>query len=157
MKFLIFFFFLHFFNHSAFARDPKLFTTDFCTAYPEGTLSRPYLWRHCCIEHDLFFWAGGSLDDRKKTDLELKACVEKTGESLQAKLIYIAVTVGGKSPLRFKSRQWGNAWTGRTRYESLSESETYALLETLEREDLHVSTELKQSFRERLLSRLDSK
>lgn len=135
----------------------KPFTTDFCTSYPEGTRSRPDVWKHCCIEHDLYFWAGGSLEERKAADLNLKSCVEKTGEIEQARLIYLAVTIGGSSPIRFKTRQWGNAWSDRPRYLSLTEEETTEILQTLETSDTHISSELKQSFKEQLYSRLDSK
>lgn len=135
----------------------KLFTTDFCTAYPEGTRAKPDLWKHCCVEHDLYFWAGGSLDERKAADLNLKSCVEKTGEVEQARLIYLAVSVGGSSPIRFRTRQWGNAWPSRARYLSLTENETALILQVLETQDTHVSSELKQSFKEQLYSRLDSK
>ena len=51
--------------------DLKPFATDYCTLYVEGTHQQPNLWRHCCVEHDLYFWAGGSLDDKKATDLNL--------------------------------------------------------------------------------------
>lgn len=135
----------------------KLFSTDFCTAYPEGTRSRPDLWKHCCIEHDLYFWAGGSLEERKKADLNLKSCVEKTGETEQARLIYLAVSIGGNSPIRFRTREWGNAWSNRPRYLTLTEQETAQILTTLDLQDTHVTSELKQSFKEQLYSRLDSK
>ena len=72
----------------------KPFLTDYCTAYSEGTREHPDLWKHCCIEHDLYFWAGGSRDERKQTDLRLKHCVEATGEVEIARLIYLAVSIG---------------------------------------------------------------
>lgn len=135
----------------------KPFLTDYCTAYPEGTRERPDQWKHCCVEHDLFFWAGGSMEDRKRTDLRLKECVERAGAPVQARLIYAAVSIGGKSPVRFKTKEWGHAWPGRIRYQSLSEEETAAAInyiELLQSEDL--PSELKQTFKETLNLRLDN-
>lgn len=138
------------------AQNLKPFVTDFCTSYREGTSQKPDLWKHCCVEHDLYFWAGGSLEDRKATDLRLKSCVESTGAIFQAKLIYLGVTLGGVSPIKFKSKQWGNAWENRQRHISLNEIETSQLIQYLEENEFELSSELKQTFKEQLNSRLDS-
>jgi len=135
----------------------RTFETDYCTAYFDGTRQSPDLWKHCCEEHDLYFWSGGSLDDRKATDLRLKSCVEKTGATVQAILIYTAVSIGGASPIRFKTKEWGNAWGNRSRYITLTETDTALLLQHLEVNNLTLSPTLKQSFTEQLNSRLDSK
>lgn len=133
----------------------KPFLTDYCTAYTEGTREQPELWKHCCIEHDLFFWAGGSLEDRKAADLNLKTCVEKTGAVSQARLIYLAVSLGGNSPIRFKTKEWGHAWEKRERYLRLTEAETATVLQNIEVSN-QLNSELKQSFKEQLNSRLDN-
>jgi hypothetical protein len=70
--------------------------------------------------------------------------------------MYTAVSLGGQSPIRFKTKQWGNAWPGRTRYLSLSEAETALVLhyiDLLSSPDL--SLKLKQNFKQTLNSRLD--
>lgn len=134
----------------------KPFITDYCTAYAEGTRESPDQWKHCCVEHDLYFWAGGSLVDRKQTDLRLKNCVEDAGAPVQARLIYAAVTIGGQSPIRFRTKEWGHAWAGRVRYQSLSEQETSMLINYIELLDSQdVPSALKQSFKEILNNRLD--
>lgn len=134
----------------------KPFLTDYCTAYSEGTREKPDLWKHCCVEHDLYFWAGGSHDDRKETDLRLKSCVEATGEVAIARLIYLAVTIGGNSPIRFKTKEWGHSWEKRERYLSLTESETALILQAIETTSSQdLTPELRQSFKEQLNSRLD--
>jgi hypothetical protein len=134
------------------------FETDFCTSYPEGTLRHPDQWKHCCIEHDLYFWAGGSSQDREKTDLRLRSCIESTGAKFQAKLMYYAVKIGGMSPVRFKSKQLGNAWgSSRSRYEKLNEQETFLILHDLEWENDSIPLPMKQSFKLQLLGRLESK
>lgn len=135
----------------------KPFLTDYCTAYPEGTRDQPDLWKHCCIEHDLYFWAGGSRDDRKETDLRLKTCVEATGEVEIARLIYAAVTIGGASPIRFKTKEWGHAFEGRERYLSLSVDETTMVMNQLDQQETELTSEMKNNFYEQLNSRLDLK
>lgn len=135
----------------------KPFLTDYCTAYPEGTREQPDLWKHCCIEHDLYFWAGGSRDDRKETDLRLKHCVEATGEVEIARLIYAAVSLGGASPIRFKTKEWGHAFTKRERYLSLSSDETALVIRHIENQESELTPELKNSFYEQLNSRLELK
>ena len=83
--------------------------------------------------------------------------MEKTGAKTQAALIYAAVSIGGSSPIRFKTKQWGNSWIDRKRYLSLSETETAAIIQYLETHNVELSVERKQSFKEQLHSRLDSK
>jgi hypothetical protein len=147
-------------SYAAIAQDNgnlKPFLTDYCTGYAEGTRAQPDLWKHCCVEHDLYFWAGGSRDDRKATDLRLKHCVEATGAVEVARLIYAAVTVGGASPIRFKTKEWGHAFANRERYLALTTQETSLVIEHLEHQDTELTTELKNSFYEQLNSRLDFK
>ena len=86
------------------------FLTDYCTGYPEGTLERPGIWKHCCLEHDLYFWAGGDHNDRRTSDVILRECVAETGEEFQAKLIYWAVTAGSYSPVKFSNKKWNYGW-----------------------------------------------
>lgn len=132
------------------------FVTDYCTAYAEGTSSNPNQWKHCCVEHDLYFWAGGSMQDRKLADINLRDCVAETGAIVQSQLIYAAVTIGGQSPIRFKTKQWGHAWPGRVRYQSLTEKETAAAIHYID--EIHhsdISNRLKDTFKLNLHSRLD--
>jgi hypothetical protein len=136
---------------------PNPFATDFCTMYKEGPANKPDAWKHCCVEHDLYFWAGGSLEDKKTTDLRLKSCVDKSGYPGQARLIYTAVTIGGASPIHIKDKQWGNAWVNRIRYLSLTEEETSAILLFMDRNNFELPASLKQSFKEQLNSRMDAK
>src|SRR5687767_10446939 len=41
-------------------REVAAFPTDGCSAFPDGTLSDATLWQHCCVEHDLAYYAGGN-------------------------------------------------------------------------------------------------
>jgi hypothetical protein len=159
MKWMIIFFL--FFSLSSWGNSQDSlnpFETDYCTSYSEGTLGHPNQWKHCCVEHDLYFWAGGSSQDRKKTDLRLKSCVESTGAKFHAYLMFYGVKIGGMSPVRFKSKQWGNAWgQGRSRYEKLNEQETFLVLHHLDLENSSLPLPLKNSFKQQLLGRLESK
>ncbi len=135
--------------------DLKPFLTDYCTSYPEGTRQKPELWKHCCVEHDLYFWAGGSKSDRKETDVRLRECVAATGAHRQAKLIYAAVSIGANSPIRFKTKQWGHAFENRTRYLALTAEESNLVVESLARQNPDIPRELFNSFKAQLFSRLD--
>jgi hypothetical protein len=86
------------------------FTTDGCTGFFNGTQKDPNLWLHCCIEHDIYLWAGGTKNSRYKADQRLKNCVEATGEKWIANLMYIAVRLGSYSPIKLKTKKWGNGW-----------------------------------------------
>lgn len=85
------------------------FQTDGCTLFAEGTFNRPKLWQHCCVEHDLRYWFGGSMVDQLKSDQRLKSCVEKVAGKNWAQLIYTGVRAGHLSPLKSKY-QWSWGW-----------------------------------------------
>lgn len=123
MKYLLAILFL--FNSTLLLASSKLipFSTDFCTAYPEGTFSHPNLWAKCCVEHDLFLWAGGSKKDRNEVDKNLKRCVAGTGATIHSKLIYFGVRLGSYSPIKFKGKLWGNGWNPRRKDAPLTKEE----------------------------------
>ncbi|MBS1960634.1 MAG: hypothetical protein JST04_00350 [Bdellovibrionales bacterium] len=109
---------------SATAGDLRPFSTDGCTKWRDGTRKHPTLWRHCCVAHDLAFWAGGTVPGRDQADRDLRDCVAATGAKREAKLIYAGVRVGSRSPRKIPGMQWGNAWDARrTRTEPLSGAE----------------------------------
>ena len=107
---------------SAFAKQETLkkLTTDYCTSYPEGTPKKPDLWKHCCLIHDMTFWAGGISSERMQADLDLRSCIEETGARDQAKLIYFAVRIASYSPIKYPSKKWNNGWKNRMSYQELS-------------------------------------
>lgn len=61
---------------------------DGCTGIEEGN------WGHCCYEHDVLYWIGGSADDRFNADKRLSQCVAKAGGPEGA--FFNAVRVFGK-------------------------------------------------------------
>ncbi|RYZ65775.1 MAG: FAD-binding oxidoreductase [Proteobacteria bacterium] len=114
------------------SRTLSVFKTDGCTGYPEGTYIEPNLWRHCCIEHDLYYWTGGPLSAQDQADLKLKACVEATGEDVHAQIMYYAVILGHQSPYIIHDKRWGNGWKPEgSETQALSQSEFEVVESTL--------------------------
>ncbi|MFW6253809.1 MAG: FAD-binding oxidoreductase, partial [Chitinivibrionales bacterium] len=72
----------------------KPFTSDDCSCWPEG-YDQKRQWEECCREHDLAYWAGGSYQERLEADERLRECVERTGDSAVARLMFYGVRVGG--------------------------------------------------------------
>lgn len=108
---------------SAFAESLTAFKTDYCTNYPEGTRESPELWKNCCLEHDMYFWAGGTRAERDEADLQLRSCVEKKAGTSQANIMYYAIRAGSLSPVKFPDKKWNNGWREREDYAQLSEED----------------------------------
>jgi hypothetical protein len=85
------------------------FQTDGCTGFVDGPPGRPTLWLHCCTEHDLRYWFGGSQEDIQFADLALRSCVNDVAGSGWSRLIYDAVVAGHSSPVKSKTR-WSWGW-----------------------------------------------
>jgi hypothetical protein len=131
----------------------KPFFSDYCTWYPEGTIHRPQLWKHCCLEHDLYYWIGGNRNDRWRVDQLLKQCVQQTNASRAANIMYQAVRIGSLSPFKMRGRKWGHGWHKRRRYQSLTISEIQLIFDYLTKPNRYVTPELIQSVRAELLRR----
>lgn len=87
----------------------KPFYTDGCTLFIDGPPSKPNLWRHCCVEHDLRYWFGGDREDAHNANLQLGACVKSVAGSLWGKIIYHGVEIGRYSPVKHPTH-WGWGW-----------------------------------------------
>lgn len=94
---------------SASAETLKPFTSDGCSAFPNGTFKQKELWLSCCTAHDIAYWKGGTYEQRLTADQELKLCVEKVGEPQIAALMLAGVRVGG-TPYFPTSFRWGYGW-----------------------------------------------
>jgi len=108
------------------------FQTDGCTDFPDGTSRDKVLWRDCCVQHDLYLWAGGTEDERLDVDRQLKECVISKGAPVPAWVMYLGVRIGSRSPIRYKEMEWGNAWNAegaspRPRYQALTPDEVSEL------------------------------
>ncbi|HEX4926047.1 MAG TPA: hypothetical protein VFV50_18280 [Bdellovibrionales bacterium] len=98
------------------------FTTDGCTVIEEGTKQDPDKWGHCCYEHDLAYWAGGTYSERRAADLKFMECIRDAGEPELAVFAYLGVRVGG-SALVPSPYRWGYGWSGVRGYWPLTPAE----------------------------------
>lgn len=121
---------------AAHAEDISPFATDGCSDFPDGTPSQRVLWRHCCVAHDLTYWAGGTYAERLASDQELERCVARVADAALAKLMLAGVRVGGSPywPTRFR---WGYGWSWPRGYKALSEMEREQVRRQLEQVVAH--------------------
>ncbi len=82
---------------------PHAFKSDGCSCWPDGE------WLKCCVKHDLLYWMGGTGEERKNADLELRKCVTEKGHPILGQVMLLGVRVGGVwwIPTPFR---WGFGW-----------------------------------------------
>lgn len=114
--------------------------------FADGTPKRPGLWVHCCEEHDMRYWFGGSVGDMDKADLRLKACVKDVAGATWAELIYTGVRMGHTSPVKNKTH-WSWGWNEERADVALTATETNYVIEELRR--LPLDLEIIEKFIER--------
>lgn len=100
----------------------KIFESDGCSAFPDGTLQQNKLWLSCCKQHDYSYWKGGTYQERLSADKALRTCVDKVGEPKVALLMLAGVRVGG-TPWLPTTFRWGYGWPYPRLYNPLSEEE----------------------------------
>lgn len=110
------------FANLSYAGDLKPFSSDGCSAFPDGTDKQKTLWQQCCFEHDKAYWQGGSYSEREKADFELRACVANVGEPAVALIMLTGVRVGGDPHLPTDFR-WGYGWPYLRGYKKLTKPE----------------------------------
>jgi len=108
--------------NTTYADEIKPFTSDGCSAFPDGTLEQQDLWLQCCVEHDRAYWQGGTYQQRIDADQRLHICVADVGKPLIAELMLAGVRVGGSPYLPAKFR-WGYGWPYLRGYKALTEEE----------------------------------
>lgn len=100
------------------------FTSDGCSLFPDSSIITNDDWCECCFQHDLAYWRGGTAEERKQADLDLKQCVlEKTNDATLARVMYEGVRLGG-SPYFYNWYRWGYGWSYERKYQALSEEES---------------------------------
>jgi len=85
------------------ALPPKPFTTDGCSMWPDSD------WGHCCVEHDIEYWCGGSRTDRSAADRRLRQCLADNGNPAMGVIMQIGTRTGGFAVLPLPWR-WGYGW-----------------------------------------------
>lgn len=99
------------------------FKTDGCSSVsPDGTLGRPTLWQHCCVDHDIAYWKGGTLQEKNDADETLNQCVSEVFSGIYGRAMQVAVYIGG-SPRYHTGYAWGYGWNHIRGYHELSESD----------------------------------
>lgn len=81
----------------------RVFTSDGCSVWPDSD------WGHCCVDHDIAYWCGGSSEDRAASDEALGVCVDAAGGP--GGMMAFGVRLGGIpwSPFPFR---WAYGWDG---------------------------------------------
>jgi len=113
---------LVFFLNLSYASELKSFTSDGCSAFPDGTEEQKTLWHQCCFAHDKSYWQGGSYSEREKADFELRSCVAGVGEPAVAVVMLAGVRVGG-TPIYPTEFRWGYGWPYFRWYQTLTTTE----------------------------------
>lgn len=109
-------------SRGSFGADLKAFTSDGCSAFPNGTNKQSTLWLTCCTTHDHAYWQGGTYNQRVEADVALQQCVSALGEKEIALLMLTGVRVGG-SPFFPTKFRWGYGWPYPKFYGKLSDQE----------------------------------
>jgi len=99
------------------------FTSDGCSLFPDGTIKDRAQWCECCLGHDIAYWRGGTEDERRKADEELRACVlKRTQDNALAETMYLGVRAGGH-PVFPAWYRWAYGWPYGRGYQSLNDEE----------------------------------
>jgi len=104
------------------AEEIQPFTSDGCSAFPDGTFTQNELWLSCCTAHDYAYWQGGTYDERLIADQALEQCVAKVGQPEIAALMLAGVRVGG-TPYLPTTFRWGYGWSYPRWYQILTAEE----------------------------------
>lgn len=135
------------------ANDLRPFVSDYCSKWPEGKNEDPAQWADCCFSHDLHYWVGGTNEERKNSDKELKECVKLNGASIESFLMYIGVRIGGNPG--DASYAWGFGWKESRGYEKIPTDDlanAKSLLENSDYNQEEATKKLIQDFIENVLN-----
>lgn len=116
------------------ASEVKPFSSDGCSAFPDGTYLQNQLWLKCCTAHDFAYWQGGTYQQRLNADKELEKCVAKVGEPEIALLMLAGVRVGG-TPFLPTNFRWGYGWPYPKFYKELSSDEKQQIQDSIKQDN----------------------
>jgi hypothetical protein len=109
------------------------FVSNGCSVFPENDTYA------CCYMHDMAYWQGGTLSERRRADLALHQCVVDVtgGNYVESGLIYAAVSIFGLPGIPTRV-QWGYGWgdSRQTSYNALTPAE-HALAESRKQDLCH--------------------
>nr|BDT27001.1 hypothetical protein BHI3_04670 [Bacteriovorax sp. HI3] len=126
MKTLLLAFSLLFMNSQAFGEEENRlnpFESDGCSMVPDSEPFSNNDWLNCCIPHDINYWKGGTAEEKEKTDMAFKACLEKNkmGKWLST-IFYYGVSLGGTPKIKTTWR-WGYGWEKSRSFSPLSKKD----------------------------------
>lgn len=110
---------------AACATQPGLrpFVSDGCSWFPDRALVGKADWCSCCLAHDLAYWKGGTEEQRRQADRQLRDCVAtKTGDAILAENMQAGVRAGGSPALPTPFR-WAYGWPAGRGYQPLDGDE----------------------------------
>jgi hypothetical protein len=90
---------------------PKTFKQDGCTLFPDSILGSDF--REACLAHDIVYWNGGTKEERKEADHNLKLAVAEAGTTgyIIQKPVYLGVRLFGDTWLtKYFDANWGFGW-----------------------------------------------
>lgn len=89
------------------------FTTDGCSGGMSRTwrfvFRRPPPWEGLCVDHDRKYHPGGTREERRAADRELRDAVARKGYPAIAFFMWLAIRAGGH-PLLPLPWRWGFGW-----------------------------------------------
>lgn len=94
---------------TSYAQSLAPFSSDGCSAFPDGTWENKELFLDCCTLHDFAYWQGGTVEQRIKADQEFSQCISDIGQPELAQFMLVGVRVGG-SPYWPTPFRWGYGW-----------------------------------------------
>jgi hypothetical protein len=81
-------------------KPPLPFVNDGCSAAPDLDF------RSCCEAHDRVYYQGGTREQRRQADRELRQCIRTKGHRILDDIYYLGVRIGGV-PWLPTSWRWG--------------------------------------------------
>lgn len=102
------------------------FTTDGCSRYADGPITREgYEWLHCCEQHDIRYWSGlGGEKAQDQADVEIRQCIIEAGFPVRAEIIYAALLAARPINSHTKvSFRWGYGWDKQLHHRQLTNAE----------------------------------
>lgn len=104
------------------AGELRPFTSDGCSAFPDGTFTDSTKWLKCCVAHDKAYWLGGTYAERLAADNALKQCISSVENKHLAAMMWAGVRVGG-SPYWLAPFRWSYGWPYTRGYNPVTDEE----------------------------------
>lgn len=100
------------------------FSTDGCSSSPDGIpfTSNASALAECCVQHDTFYWLGGTVAEKTAADDHFQACLSQVAAPAVGKFYRVFVEKFG-GPDSSKTYRWGYGWNYRRPYGPVTRAE----------------------------------